>query len=86
MLNTDTMLDRVPCGKANMVGRRGNKPPSAFAVLLMVGIAVMVAVIGYVAILGFSKEPNGPPRGSGSMPAQAAEGSGTQPPSEPSNR
>jgi hypothetical protein len=59
MLNTDTMLDRVPCGKANMVGRRGNKPPSAFAVLLMVGIAVMVAVIGYVAILGFSKEPNG---------------------------
>lgn len=68
-----------------MIGRRGNKPPSALAMLLMAGIAVMVVVVAYVAILGFDKEPEGPPRGSGSTPAQAAQGAGTQPTSETSN-
>ncbi|RYF22477.1 MAG: hypothetical protein EOO77_04040 [Oxalobacteraceae bacterium] len=69
-----------------MRGTRGNKRPGVAAVILMIGIAAMVAVVGYVAILGFEKEPSGPPRGSGGMPAQAGRGAGTQPIFETSGR
>jgi hypothetical protein len=54
--------------------RRGNKPASIVAKTILVLILVMVVVIIWLGVRGFQREPNGPLRGSQSLPAQAAQG------------
>lgn len=62
-----------------MLGRRGNKPLGAVAILLIIGIIAEVGIVIYVAAMGFAKQADGPLRGSGSLPPQAALGAGAQP-------
>jgi hypothetical protein len=66
-------------GDADVDGSRGNKRPGVVALILMAGIFAALLIVVYVAILGFRKEPDGPIRGSGALPAQAAQGAGTKP-------
>ena len=54
--------------------RRGNKPVGMAAKIIFILILVMVAVIIWLGVRGLQKEPNGPPRGSQSLPGQEAQG------------
>jgi predicted lipid-binding transport protein (Tim44 family) len=54
--------------------RRGNKPVSIAAKIIFLLIVLMIGVVIWSGIRGLQKEPRGPPRGSQSMPAQAAQG------------
>jgi hypothetical protein len=54
--------------------RRGNKPVGIAAKIIFLLIVAMVGVVIWSGIQGLQKEPHGPPRGSQSMPAQAAQG------------
>ena len=54
--------------------RRGNKPVGVAAMIIFLLIVVMVGVVIWSGIRGLQKEPHRPPRGSQSMPAQAAQG------------
>nr|WP_253072693.1 hypothetical protein [Sphingomonas sp. H160509] len=42
------------------------------AIVIFVMIVALVVTICWLAAQGFQKEPNGPPRGSRTLPAQAA--------------
>lgn len=44
------------------------------AIVIFVMIVALVVKICWLAACGFHKEPNGPPRGSQTLPAQAAQG------------
>jgi ABC-type transporter Mla subunit MlaD len=61
--------------------RRGNKRAGPVAIAIFVMIVALVVTICGLAVRGFQKEPNGPPRGSQTLPAQAAQGTvaGTPP-------
>ncbi len=52
--------------------RRGNKRAGPVAIVIFVMIVALVVTICWLAARGFQKEPNGPPRGSQTLPAQAA--------------
>lgn len=54
--------------------RRGNKPVGIAAKTIFALIVMMVAVAIWLGVRGLRKEPNGPPLGSQSLPAQAAQG------------
>jgi len=54
--------------------RRGNKRAGPVAIVVFVMIVALVITICWLAARGFQKEPNGPPRGSQTLPAQAAQG------------
>ena len=54
--------------------KRGNKPAGILARIIFALIVAMVAVIIWLGVRGFQKEPQGPPPGSQSIPAQAAHG------------
>jgi flagellar basal body-associated protein FliL len=54
--------------------RRGNKRAGPVAIVIFVMIVALVAAICWLAAREFQKEPNGPPRGSETLPAQAAQG------------
>ena len=54
--------------------RQGNKRASPVAIVIFVMIVALVVTICWLAVRGFQKEPNGPPRGSQTLPAQAAQG------------
>ena len=54
--------------------RRGNQQAGPVAIVIFVMIVVLVVTICWLAARGFQKEPNGPPRGSQTLPAQAAQG------------
>jgi hypothetical protein len=54
--------------------RRGNKRAGPMAIVIFVMIAALFVMICWLAARGFQKEPNGPPRGSQTLPAQAAQG------------
>ena len=53
--------------------RLGNKPVGIAAKIIFLLIVGMVGVVIWSGIRGLQKEPHGPPRGSRSMPAQAAQ-------------
>lgn len=44
------------------------------AIVIFVMIAALFVMICWLAARGFQKEPNGPPRSSQTLPAQAARG------------
>ena len=44
------------------------------AIVIFVMIAALFVMICWLAARGFQKEPNGPPRGSQTLPVQAAQG------------
>lgn len=54
--------------------RRGNKPVGIAAKIIFLLIVVMVGVVIWSGVRGLQKEPNGPPRGSQSLPAQSSTG------------
>ena len=54
--------------------RRGNKRAGPAAIVIFVMIVALVVTICGLAVRGFQQEPNGPPRGSQTLPAQAAQG------------
>jgi flagellar basal body-associated protein FliL len=61
--------------------RRGNKRAGPVAIVIFVMIVVLVVSLCWLVARGFQKEPNGPPRGSQTLPAQAAQGTvATAPP------
>jgi hypothetical protein len=60
--------------------RRGNKRAGPAAIVIFVMIVALVVTIYWLAARGFQKEPNGPPRGSQTLPAQAAQGTVTATP------
>jgi len=53
--------------------RRGNKRAGPVAIVIFVLIVALVVTICWLAAQGFQKEPNGPPRGSQTLPAQAGQ-------------
>jgi ABC-type transporter Mla subunit MlaD len=53
--------------------RRGNKRAGPVAIVIFAMIGALVVTICWLAAQGFQKEPNGPPRGSQTLPAQAAQ-------------
>ncbi len=65
--------------------RRGNKRAGPAAIVIFVMIVALVVTICGLAVRGFQKEPNGPLRGSQTLPAQAAQGTaaGTPPNASP---
>jgi ABC-type transporter Mla subunit MlaD len=54
--------------------RRGNKRAGPVAIVIFALIVALVITICWLAAQGFQKEPIGPPRGSQTLPAQAAQG------------
>lgn len=54
--------------------RPGHKRVGPAAKIIFVLIVVMVIIFAWLSVRGLQKEPNGPPRGSQSLPAQAAQG------------
>lgn len=60
--------------------RRGNKRAGPVAIVIFVMIVALVVTICWFAARGFQKEPNGPPRGSQTLPVQAAQGTVTATP------
>ena len=64
--------------------RRGNKRAGPVAIVIFVMIVALVVTICWLAARGFQKEPNGPPRGSQTLPAQAAQGAVAATPSNAS--
>jgi ABC-type transporter Mla subunit MlaD len=60
--------------------RRGNKRAGPVAIVIFAMIVALVVTICWLAAHGFQKEPNGPPRGSQTLPAQAAQGTVTATP------
>ena len=61
--------------------RRGNKRAGPAAIVIFMMIMALVVVIGWIGVQGLLKAPNEPPRGSQTLPAQAAQGTiGTSPP------
>lgn len=54
--------------------RRGNKQAGPVAIVIFVIIAALVITMCWFAADALRKEPNGPPRGSQTLPTQAAQG------------
>jgi ABC-type transporter Mla subunit MlaD len=61
--------------------RRGNKRAGPVAIIIFAMIVALVVTIFWLGVKSVQKEPNGPPRGSQTLPAQAAQGTvATAPP------
>ena len=61
--------------------RRGNKRAGPVAIIIFIMIVALVITICWLVAQSLQKDPNGPPRGSQTLPAQAAQGTvGTSPP------
>ncbi|WP_380784233.1 hypothetical protein [Sphingomonas sp. R86520] len=62
--------------------RRGNKRAGPVAIVIFALIVALVITICWLAAQGFQKEPNGPPRGSQTLPAQPTQGTVAPSPAE----